>query len=196
MTVASATQLDARSEAYLAEVLRAIDSSVTVVEAYLLGSGAGGPFDPQTSDIDVVVVVARPFEDSERERFLGQLSELDCPARDLELVVYVQGSQPPDFELNVNEGEERLDEEAFWFVLDAAVAEERAVPVWDERPWARLFQSIAPERIRSAIAESLAWSERQPRDDEFARLNAVRARHYLARGEWISKAEAREKAGR
>ncbi len=196
MTVASATHLDERSEAYRAEVLRAIDSSVPVVEAYLLDSGAVGPFDSRTRDIDLVVVVGRPFEDSERELFLRQLSELDCPARDLELVVYVQGAQPPDFELNVNEGEERPDEEGFWFVLDAAVAQERAVPVWGDRPWAQMFQPIAPERIRAATAESLAWSERQPPDDEFARLNGVRARHYLTRGEWISKTEARKEAGR
>jgi len=35
------------------------------------------------------------------------------------------------------------------------------------------------------------WSEAQPAGDEFARVNAVRSRHYLETGEWLSKAEAR-----
>jgi hypothetical protein len=38
--------------------------------------------------------------------------------------------------------------------------------------------------------ESLEWAERQPPDDEFARLHAARARHDLAHGEWITKRQA------
>jgi len=33
-------------------------------------------------------------------------------------------------------------------------------------------------------------SARQPVEDEFVRLDAARARHYLEHGEWISKPEA------
>ena len=39
------------------------------------------------------------------------------------------------------------------------------------------------------MKQSLAWSAQRP-GDEFAQLNAIRARHYLEHGEWITKAEA------
>jgi predicted nucleotidyltransferase len=190
MTVAGGTHLDRRTEAFVAEVLAVIDSHVPVLEAFVLGSGAIGGFDPRTSDVDLVVVVERPLG-ADRNAFVERLAALARPVRDLELVVYVQGRRPPEFELNLNEGQERPDEEPFWFVIDAAVAEERAVPVWGRRPWSDFFAAIPPERIREAMEESLAWSLRRPANDEFARVNAARARHYLEHGEWMTKEEAR-----
>jgi hypothetical protein len=65
-----------------------------------------------------------------------------------------------------------------------------AAPVRGRRPWNDVFEPIPPERIRRAARESLAWSGRHAAGDEFARVNALRARHYLERGEWLSKAEA------
>ena len=164
--------------------------------AYLLGSAAVGGFDPRTSDVDVVVVIERPLG-TERARVVRQLVALEVPVRDLELVVYVQGSQPPNFELNLNEGVERPNEEPFWFVLDAALAQEHAVPVWGKHAWSQFFDPISPETTRTAMEESLAWAQRQPRDDDFARVHAVRARYYLEQGEWIGKdaAEGRRWAG-
>jgi predicted nucleotidyltransferase len=189
MTVAATTYLDAPSEAYVADVLEEIDGHVPILEAYLLGSGVVGGFDPKTSDIDLVVVVASPLG-SERDAVVQRLRGIPCPVRDLQLVVYVEGAQPPHFELNVNEGVERPEEDGFWFVLDAALAQERAVPLRGDRPWSDFFQPVSRERVRSALAESIAWSERQAPDDEFALMNAIRARHYLEHGEWISKGEA------
>ena len=118
------------------------------------------------------------------------LRELESPVRDLELVVYVDGAQPPDFELNVNEGEERLDAETFWFVLDAALAQEHAVPLLHGRAWSEFFEPVSAERTRDAMQASLDWTGRQPPENAFARAHAARARHYLERGEWISKKEA------
>jgi len=169
-------------------VLEVIHRHVPVLEAFLLGSGAVGGFDPRTSDIDLVVVVEHPLE-TERAAVVEQLAALETPARDLELVVYVEGSQPPSFELNLNEGVERPSAEPFWFVLDAALAQERAVPVWGRRRWQEFFAPIGPERARAATKESLEWAERQPPDDGFARLHAARARHYLAHGDWVTKAQ-------
>jgi predicted nucleotidyltransferase len=182
--------LDVRTEAYVDEVVRAIDAQVPVVEAYLVGSGAVGGFDPRTSDVDLVVVVERPLG-AHRRPLVERLLAVECPVRDLELVVYVEGVQPPDFELNVSEGEERPDEDAFWFVLDSAIAQEQAVPLRAGRPWKELFEQVSDERVREAVCESLAWSARQPTDDDFAGVNAARARHYLEHGTWISKREAR-----
>jgi predicted nucleotidyltransferase len=188
VTTLAVGHLDARTEAYVADVLDTIDALAPIVGAYLLGSGAAGGFDPRTSDLDLVVVVERPLG-AERRPLLERLRSLECPVRDLELVVYVEGSQPPDFELNVNHGEERLDEEAFWFVLDAALAQEQAMRLRGA-PWDALFEPVPEQKVRDAARESLAWSERRPAGDEFGRLNAARARHYLVHGEWISKAEA------
>ena len=184
MTVAVG-HLDARTEAYVQDVVHAIDGHVPVVEAYLVGSGAFGGFDASTSDVDVVVVVQRALG-SERQDVIGPIRALPCPARGLELVLYVEGAQPPAFELNLNYGEE-ADAEPFWFVLDAARAQKGAVPLLHGRPWTDVFEPISDEEIRRAARESLAWSER--RDDEFARNNAARTRHFLEHGEWIAKAD-------
>jgi predicted nucleotidyltransferase len=188
MTVAARTHLDARTEAFVAEVLAAIDAHASLLEAFVVGSGAVGGFDPETSDVDLVAVVEEPLQD--RAALAAAVAALRAPVRDLELVVYVQGHRPGDFELNLNHGEERPDEESFWFVLDAAVAQEHAVPVWGERPWGDFFEPVRPEELREALEASLDWARRQGPEDEFARGQAARARHYLDQGEWITKKEA------
>jgi predicted nucleotidyltransferase len=190
MRVARETHLDKRTEAFVAEVVEAIAAHVPVCEAFVLGSGAVGGFDPRSSDVDAVVVIGRALG-PERAALVERLAALETPVRDLELVLYVQGRQPPDFELNLNGGVERPDAEPFWFVLDAALAQEHAVPVWRDRPWSDFFAPVPADRVRVAVEESLAWSAGQPEDSEFARLNAGRARHYLEHGEWISKEEVR-----
>ena len=187
MTAAVLGHLDPRTEAFVEDVLREIEEHVSIVEAYLVGSGAAGGFDPAKSDVDLVVVVDRPLGSARRALVEG-IGAIRCPVRDLELVLYVEGAQPSEIELNVNYGEERRDAEAFWFLLDAAIAEEHALPLRNGTPWSRLFDAVPDERVREAVRESLEWSER--RGDDFARVNAARARHYLERGEWISKAEA------
>jgi hypothetical protein len=181
--------LDARTDAYLATVLGTMEARTPLVAGFLVGSGAAGGFDPERSDVDVVVVLRHALGD-ERRALVDELLALPCPVRDLQLVAYVEGSQPPDFELNLSDGEERPSEEPFWFVLDAALAQERAVPLLGPSSWSELFDPIPAEQVREAAAESLAWSERQPPGDGFARSNGVRARHYLEHGEWISKGEA------
>ena len=184
----TAGHLDARTEEYVHEVVRAIDMHVPVVEAYLVGSGAAGGFDPRTSDVDVVVVVERTLG-SERQPIVDAIRALHLPVRDLELVVYVAGAQPPSFELNLNHGREE-EAEPFWFVLDAALAEAHAVPLLRGTPWPQVFEPVTEERVREAALASLEWSER--RNDEFGRVNAIRTRHYLEHGEWLSKTEAAE----
>jgi predicted nucleotidyltransferase len=190
MTVA---QLDAQASAFATEVIDAIDPIVPVVEGFVLGSAALGTFDAGTSDLDLTVVLAEPLG-TRREELVGRLAELEIPFRDLELVAYVAGSQPPELELNFDHGRERSDERRFWFVLDAALAQEHAQPVLGRHGWNELFAPVEPGRVDAAMRESLAWAEREPADNEFARLHAVRARHYLEEGVWISKAQAREEA--
>ena len=190
MTVTARTYLDARSETYVAEVLDAIDAwgFQPVVGAYVLGSGLLGGFDPRTSDIDLVAVVAHPLDAFGRAAVRRGLDALPPPVRKLELVVYAAGAKPPAYELNYPDGD---GEPAHWFVLDAAIAQERAQP-FAGRPWGELIEAVSESEVRQAAEESLAWSSRQPPGDEFARLNAARARHYLEHGEWITKEEAKQ----
>jgi predicted nucleotidyltransferase len=180
--------LDARTASYVDDVLHAIAAHVPLVEAYLVGSGATGGFDPRTSDVDVVGVVERPLG-PDRRRVIDAVRPLPRPVRDLELVLYAEGAQPPSFELNLNHGEE-TSAEPFWFVLDAALAQDHAVPLLGGRRWTDVFDRIEDERVREAVRESLEWAE--ARDNEFARVTATRSRHYLEHGEWVSKTETAE----
>jgi len=188
-----ATELDRRAAAFAAEVVDAIDDVVPVLEGFVLGSAALGNFDPATSDVDMTVVIAEPLG-SRRDELVRSLGQLELPFRDLELVAYVAGSQPPNRELNYDHGHEHPDENGFWFVLDAALAQEHALPLLGRHEWRDLFEPVGPEAVESAMRESLAWAEQEPADNAFARLHAIRARRYLEDGVWISKADAREEA--
>jgi predicted nucleotidyltransferase len=189
MTVALGSHLTPAAEAYATQVGEAIGGLEAL---YVGGSGALGGFDPQRSDIDLVAVVDRKLDDDEKAAIAGAIGELPLPARRLELVVYATGSQPPAFELNLNADSqgaaEHPDEPLHWFVIDAALAQEHAVPLHGP-PWSESFAPLTPSQVRGAMKQSLGWSKQRP-GDEFAELNAIRARHYLEHGEWITKAEA------
>jgi len=172
-------------EAYAAEVVDAIGAVVPVAGAYVLGSALLGGFDPSTSDLDVVVVAERPLEADERARVWRALDELPAPVRKLELVVYAAGARPPAYDLNYPDGD---GEAGFWFVLDAAIGQERSRPLRG-RPWRELLEPVTEAETRRAAEELLRWAEE--RGDELARPHGVRARHYLEHGTWMTKAEAR-----
>jgi hypothetical protein len=178
---------EAQLESYVAEVVEGVGSVAPVVGTYVLGSALLGGFDPASSDLDVVLVVERPLDDGERAAIVEALDALPPPARKLELVVYAAGAKPPAYELNYPDGD---SEAPHWFVLDAAIAQERSQP-FAGLPWRELLEPVSEAETRRAAQESLEWSARQPADDEFAQVNAVRARHYLEHGEWITKEEAR-----
>jgi predicted nucleotidyltransferase len=182
------TYLDAAAEAYRADVVAAIDEEVGVLDSFVLGSGLVGGYRPGESDLDLVVVVDAPLQGEPRRRAIERIAALERPGRRLELAAYVRGQQPPDFDLNLEVDDdgarEAPDELDHWFVIDAGIAQERI------RVWTDYFEPVPEERLREAVAASLAWSEERP-DLEFARLNAARARHYLEHGEWLSKQEVK-----
>jgi hypothetical protein len=192
----TATTLDATSEAYVAAVLETIEEhgQAAVLGAFVIGSGANGTFDLETSDIDLIAVVDRPLSSQERAAVVTRLKQLRCPARALDLVVYVRGSQPPAFELNINAdargAAEKPNKPAHWFVIDAALAQERAVPFAEGPQWSEFFDEISEDRLLKALDQSIEWAEAQPPSNEFARLHAIRSRHYLEHGKWMSKREA------
>jgi predicted nucleotidyltransferase len=172
-------------EAYTAEVVDAVDVVVSVAGAYVLGSALFGGFDPARSDLDAVVVVERPLDADERARIWRALDALPPPVRKLELVVYAAGAKPPAYDLNYPDGD---GEPGFWFVLDAAIAQERAQPLRG-RPWRELLEPVTEAETRRAAEEMVRWAEE--RDDELARPHGIRARHYLEHGDWMTKEEAR-----
>ena len=171
------TVAEAQLESYVAEVVDAVETVAPVVGAFVLGSALLGGFDPDTSDLDVTLVVERPLDEPERDAVVGALDELPVPFRKLELVIYARGASPPAYELNYPDGP---DEPEFWFVLDAAIAQEHAGPGWLE-----LLEPVTDEEARAAAAEMLRWAE-----ERGEREHGARARHYLERGEWITKKEA------
>jgi predicted nucleotidyltransferase len=175
------TVAESQLETYVAEVVEAIEAAGPRVSgAFLLGSALLGGFDPSSSDLDLTVVVDEPLDEAEREHVAAALDELPVPFRKLELVIYARGARPPAYELNYPDGP---GEPEFWFVLDAAVGQERAGGSWLE-----LLQPVTAEETRRAAKEMLGWAEE--RGDEIARPHALRARHYLETGEWITKKEA------
>jgi predicted nucleotidyltransferase len=189
VTASAMTYLDETTAAYVSDVIDAIEASggEPIVGAYVLGSALLGGFDPARSDVDVVAVVAAPLDASARAAVVQALDRLPPPVRKLELVVYAAGAKPPAYELNYPDGE---SESSHWFVLDAAIGQERSEPLRG-RPWSEVLQAVSEEEIRGAAQESLEWSARQPAGNEFARLNAARTRHYLEHGRWMTKEEAR-----
>jgi amidohydrolase family protein len=187
MTAVAESYLDGTAEAYRDDVVAAIGTHVEVLASFVLGSGLVGGYRPGESDLDLVVVVGAPLRGEARRATIEQIAALELPGRRLELVVYVRGDQPPDFDLNLEvdaDGvREAPDEADHWFVIDAGIAQER-IPDWLD-----YFEPVPEERVRESVEQSLAWSAEWP-DLEFARLNAARARHYLEHGEWLSKGDS------
>jgi predicted nucleotidyltransferase len=181
------TVAEAQLELYVADVVEAIARVVPVAGAYVLGSALLGGFDPSSSDVDVVIAVERPLAAAERTAIVQALDGLPSPFRKLELVVYAQGARPPAYELNYPDGD---GEAAHWFVLDAAIGQERSKPLVGRR-WDEVLEPVSEVETRAAAQQSIEWSARQPANNEFACVNAVRARHYLEHGEWLTKKEAR-----
>jgi predicted nucleotidyltransferase len=175
---------------YLDELVAALGRSAELEAVYLVGSAARGVYEHGPSDVDVVAVTSRRLSEAEKLSLVERVEALECPARGLELVVYAKGSQPPGFEINFNGGPRMERHVSFdpaaepwhWFVIDAAIAEEHAVPLVGP-PWRELFESISAERARAAVLDGLAWAERNEPGD----ANAARARHYLETGEWTTK---------
>ena len=170
-------------EAYVAEIVDTVERAAPVEGAFVLGSALTGGFDPSSSDVDLVLVVGQPLD--RPAELVEALDALPVPFRKLELVVYATGAKPPAYELNYPDGD---GEPEFWFVLDAAIAQERAKP-FVGRGWGELLGPVSPEETRRAAEELVRWGE--GRGDDVGRLHAARARHYLSHGEWITKEEAR-----
>jgi hypothetical protein len=167
----------------------------------LIGSAALGDFVDGVSDLDVAVVSPDPVEDPERLVAPIRHSELPCPARKLELVVYRadQAAAPTrhlKFELDLNTGpnDDRLltelgGEPAHWYLIDLAIARRHGIPLSGPPP-----RELIGEPPRGDLLEALGagtrWAEEHEPDAPNTILNAARAERFAECGDWLSKSDA------
>lgn len=189
----TATPIPAVLAHYLDQLVDVLRAEAPIEAVYLVGSAALGAYEHGRSDVDVVAVTARSLSIPERLALAAAAEELPVPARKLELVVYPRGSDR--WELNLNTGEHvGVDPDAepsFWFLLDRAIAEQHAAPLFGP-PWSELFEPEPPEAIEIALAQVAAfdgWDD--PVGD--AELAAARAQVWRETGLWISKSQAAER---
>ena len=180
---------------YLDELVATLHAAAAVDAVYLVGSAAYGAFDDR-SDVDVVAVTEAELADAERVALVRAVEALAVPARKLELVVYSRAgatAPEPHWQINLNTGEhytfDPRDESPHWFVIDRAIAEQRAVPLYGP-PWHEVFVPVSRERVLESIEQSLAWQEAEDPTGADSVLNNLRAWHWLETGEWVSKREA------
>jgi predicted nucleotidyltransferase len=167
----------------------------------LIGSGALGDYVPGVSDLDVAVIAPAAVEEPEALVAPLRHTELPCPARKLELVVYrtEQAALPTrelELELDLNTGAdgERLltepgDAPAHWYLIDLAVARERGVAVAGPPP-RELIGEPPRDDVLDALAAGIRWSIDEEPGSPNTVLNASRAAHFALTGEWSSKADA------
>jgi len=189
----TAVRIPSELAPYLDELVDLLRRSAPVEAVYLLGSASFGAYEHGRSDVDVVAVTSRSLSVDERRALAAAVEAVPVPARKLELVVYPRGSDR--WELNLNTGEHLgLDpdlEPSFWFVLDRAIAEQHALPLFGP-PWAELFEPVSREAIEGALDEAGAF---RGWGDASVELAAARGRAWRETGRWISKPEAREWLG-
>jgi predicted nucleotidyltransferase len=192
---------------YLAELRSRLQRQLgdRLVAAWVVGSGALGEFDPQSSDVDVQAVSTVRLPRGELEALAAALSHdaLPVPVRGLEFVLYAHEDLDdplgPAFSLNLNtgpgmeqhEGYDPKAEPRFWFTLDVAIAREHARPLMGPSP-ATVLPALPRELLLAAHRESIAWYRANA--PELAAVTEARARAWETEGRWISKGEARRRA--
>lgn len=190
---------------YLAQLVARLSGALgeRLLAVYVVGGVAFGDYRPGRSDLDIYVIVDAPLDEAEKRAVAERCSHraLTCPARRLELVVISaraaqQPGPAPRWELNLNTGPglsdhvgvEAAAEPAHWFVLDLAIARERAVTLLGQPPY-ELIGAPRPADVRAAQAQTVAWYAENDMPAETVAA-ACRAWHWLATGEFASKRSA------
>ncbi|MFL5893425.1 MAG: nucleotidyltransferase domain-containing protein [Solirubrobacterales bacterium] len=193
---------------YLAAVreqLRAVLDE-RVIGVYAGGSYALGDYLPGRSDLDIAVVVPDPLSQDRAEAAVSELrhESLPCPARRLELVVYLaetarSGSAAPDFELNLNSGASSPlsaqrsgdpgDVGGHWFAIDRSILSQAGVALFGP-PAGEVFAPIPLEELTPVLIESLRWHREHTAEPSDAVLNACRALRFAEDELWASKPAA------
>lgn len=186
------------------------------VGAYAAGSLSLNAFQPDRSDIDIVLLCRGPLSEATKRGLIARLRHrsLPCPARGLELVVYTvataqSGTAKPGFELELNDGPAMAFRETlrpadrpaadgtFWYGLDRSLLHQSG-RVLAGPPASEVFAELPLDDLRSLLIDSLRWWMSQPSqvDDRSAAgadeavLGACRALVRYRYGRWLSKVDA------
>jgi Domain of unknown function (DUF4111) len=189
-------------QAVVAELRAHVGADLVAVS--LVGSGATKDYVPGASDLDVAAVTARTLPGKTKMALAETLShsQLPCPARQLELVVYTMAAlaspqRPVHFELNLNTGRDIDDhvgleptaEPAFWFLLDLAIAREHGLSLLGP-PLSVLVGELRRDWLLAAAREALDWYDANEPARASAVLAACRSWRYATDGTWSTKADA------
>ena len=167
-----------------------------------IGSYAIGGFDPQRSDLDVIVVVDQPLTVSDWDAVVDTCSHeaLPVPARKLALVAYTRPQvaaprRSQRWELNFHTGRgvrhaghDPMAESWHWFVLDLAQAREHAITLHGE-PAREVIGPIDDELVKDAHAAAVSWYALHEPGPQII-LAAARAWRWNTDRRWSSKPEA------
>lgn len=195
---------------YLTDLLTEVKAvlGADLVGVYVTGSIAFGAFDPNRSDIDVMVVCHDEVGRAQRSSLVDAVrhDHLPCPARGLELVGYPRsfasaGEAGAGFVFEVNDGpamtlrahlapEERDADDLFWYVIDRSITRAHGVALYGS-PAAQVFAAPRDADVLDALRSSVRWHRRSG-GDRNAVLNTCRALRWAEDRVWVSKTDAGE----
>jgi hypothetical protein len=210
--------MDSDVQQYLANLIDAARDVVgdNLIAAYAAGSIAMDAYQPDRSDVDVVLICEDPVSLEQKRRLVSTLRHevLPCPARGLELVVYRRsvaqsGTPEPGFEVELNtgsrmpfratySGEDRPAADGrFWYGLDRSILHQSGHRLIGP-PAADMFTDLAPDHLHALLVDALTWwlAQPMPADDgpasgaEDAVLGACRSLVKFRYGMWLSKVAA------
>jgi hypothetical protein len=187
------------------ERLRGVLGS-NLVGVYAGGSWALGDYIPGRSDLDLAVVVRRSLAADVQGELTARLrhESLPCPARLLELVVYLEAtarsrSADANFELNLNTGAATPlavqvrgsagNVARHWFPIDRSMLSQAGIALWGP-PAEEVFAPIPPAELLPVVADSMRWHRDHVDEPGDAVLNACRGLRYADDGRWCSKPAA------
>ena len=169
----------------------------------LTGSAALGDYVAGVSDLDVAVVSPAAVDDPDSLVAPILHRVLPCPARKLEMVVYLEEharmpTRDLEFELDLNTGPEgdRLltaldDAPAHWYVIDLAIAHKHGVSLAGPPP-REVIGDPPRGDVLEALLAGMRWSVEAEPGSPNTLLNALRAWRFAETGDWVSKRAARE----
>lgn len=171
---------------------------------YATGSYALDAYEQGVSDLDVIAVARDSLDGETKERIVDALRHetIPCPARGLELVIYVESvlrepTADPSYELDLNTGPampfrasfDDADADRHWYVVDRAITRAHGIALLGPAP-VDLIAPIPRRILVAALAASIAWHRAADEPPANAILNACRALRYADEGVWSSKEAA------
>jgi predicted nucleotidyltransferase len=178
-----------------------------LVGVYLHGSAALGSFNPDRSDIDLIVVVKQPADEARKAALAQLLLIASNRPYPLEVSVIDETSlrpwrHPARFDFHFAEGwreriEHALERRPFELeysrtnkdlAAELAALRERGECLRGAMI-AEVFPEIPASDVLDSISSDLRWAAENGRD-VYGVLNACRALAFLAEGAFLSKAEA------